>query len=259
MALFDAHTHLHDKAFDEDRDAVIARMKEAGVRAVTVGTDKETSIQAVELARLHDFLWASIGLHPNDNREELFDAEAYGELAKDPKVVAVGECGLDYFRGAEGDKERQKKAFEAQILFALQYDKPLMIHCREAHEDALSILQSFSREYGEKVRGVIHFFTAGEDTAKRYLELGFLLSYPGVVTFTGVYDEAVRATPLDRLLSETDAPYASPAPFRGKRNEPLYVRHTVERLAELKGISAGEMEARIAENAARTFRIPAVA
>ncbi len=253
IELFDSHTHLHDKAFDEDRDAVIARMKEAGVSAVTVGTDLETSRKAVALAALHEELYAAIGLHPNDNREESFDAVAYAELAEHPKVVAVGECGLDYFRGVEEDKERQKRSFEEQVAFAVLHDKPLMIHCRDAHEDALSMLSKVKDIHGEKVRGVIHFFTASVDIARRYLNLGFLLSYPGVITFTSMYDEAVRTTPLEALLSETDAPYAAPMPFRGKRNEPAYVEHTIRRLAELKGVEEEELRGHILTNAKRVF------
>jgi TatD DNase family protein len=252
--LFDAHTHLHDKAFDSDRDAVIARMKEEGVRAITVGTDLATSREAIALAELHEVLWASIGLHPNDNREESFEESAYENLVRSPKVVAIGECGLDYFRSPnDTDKRRQRDSFERQIMFAVGHGKPLMIHCREAHEDALTMLTDAQRIHGEKVRGVIHFFTASADIAKRYLSLGFVLSFPGVITFTPMYDEAVRLAPLGDILSETDAPYAAPVPHRGKRNEPLYVGFTVKRLAELKGVSEEAMKESVTHTAERVF------
>lgn len=252
--LFDAHTHLHDKAFDTDRDAVIARMKEGGMRAITVGTDLTTSREAVALAELHEGLWASIGLHPNDNRVESFDESAYGSLVQSLKVVAIGECGLDYFRSpSDADKKRQRESFERQIAFAVEQRKPLMIHCRDAHEDALAILADAQKVHGEKVRGVIHFFIAGAEVAKKYLSLGFVLSFPGVITFTPMYDEAVRLAPLESILSETDAPYAAPVPYRGKRNEPLYVGQTVQRLAELKGVSEMAMRERVIDTAERVF------
>ncbi|HEY4511136.1 MAG TPA: TatD family hydrolase [Candidatus Paceibacterota bacterium] len=261
---FDAHTHLHDKAFDSDRAEVWGRMKECGVRAITVGTDLETSRKALSLAREHEELWAAIGLHPNDNKEEEFNPHAYAELAEDSKVVAIGECGLDYYRGGEDGKKRQKNTFEAQIAFAVAHDKPLMIHCRpsthgegtDAHEDTLAILAREKEKHGEKIRGVIHFFTAGPNIATRYLGLGFYLSFPGVVTFTEMYDESVRTAPLNRIFSETDAPYAAPMPYRGKRNEPSYVRFTLEHLAQLKSVPPEDMRAHIGENAKTLFGIP---
>jgi TatD DNase family protein len=153
MRYFDTHTHLHDKAFDADRSEVLARMREKKVGAITVGTDLATSTQAVALAGEHEDIWAAVGLHPNDNKEESFDEKAFGKLMEHPKIVAIGECGLDYYRGADEDKERQRASFEAQIAFAVAHEKPLMIHCRDAHEDAIVMLADAKKKHGEKVRG----------------------------------------------------------------------------------------------------------
>ncbi len=283
--LFDSHCHLQFPQYDADRAEVLARMREKEMGAVVVGTDIETSRAGLELARQHDFLWASVGLHPNDNLEEVFDEAGFMELAADPKVVAIGECGLDYFRLGEaptpeggrgpdqsvGKKAAQKERFIKHLALAETVKKPLIIHCRpsvakavegkNAHDDMLEILTAKK----PNIPVIIHFFTGTAELAQKYLDLGCYLSYPGPVTYTdhrslrgpakgdGMYDEAIRITPLDKMLIETDAPFAAPVPNRGKRNEPAYVEHVAAKIAAIKGISAEEVALASAENAQTVF------
>lgn len=248
MKLFDSHCHLYMPQFDEDRDAVLARMQEAGMGAVVIGVDLESSKKALELAKAHDFLWSSVGLHPNDNPDEEFDISNYEELAKDPKVVAIGECGLDYFRTTG---QGQRKRFEQQIELAERLGKALVVHCRNAHEDCSNILQNTG--IAAKVPVVIHFCTVSGELAQKYLSLGCYLSFPGPVTYTDEYDDSIRVCPMDRMLIETDAPYAAPVPNRGKRNEPSFVGGVAAKIAAIKGVSSGEVEAATAQNAQKVF------
>jgi TatD DNase family protein len=252
---FDSHCHLQLSQFDADRDAVLARMQEKEMGAIVVGTDFKTSKSGIELARKHDFLRASVGLHPNDNLSEHFDIAKYEELARDPKVVAIGECGLDYFRSGDTDEERevQKQRFVLQIELALKVGKPLIIHCRNAHDDCLSILQNYKIEYGERLRAVIHFFTGTAELAQKYLDLNCYLSFPGPITYTDMYDDSIRLAPPDKMLSETDSPFAAPVPFRGKRNEPAYVEEVVKKIAAIKNIQVEELNRQIVLNSQHVF------
>jgi len=248
LKYFDSHCHLHFPQFDADRDAVLARMKEKDMGAVLIGTDLQTSITALELARQHDFLWASVGLHPND--EEEFDVSKYEALAQDSKVVAIGECGLDYFRSKPiGQKER----FEKQIALAKKLNKTLVVHCRNAHDDMLDILSNSPELKNKNLTVVMHFFTGSGELAQKYLDLGCYLSFPGPVTYTDMYDESILICPLDKMLIETDAPFAAPVPFRGKRNEPAYVIEVAAKIAVVKGISVEEVAQATAKNAKKVF------
>lgn len=251
MKLFDSHCHLHFPQFDPDREAVLQKMEEKGVGAVVIGTDYKTSVAALDLAKQHDFLWASVGLHPNDNKDEQFDIANYEALARNKKVVAIGECGLDYFRsgGSEEERTAQKEKFLAQAALAKRVGKALIIHCRNAHDDMLLLLAERQLE----VPVVIHFFTGSGALAQRYLDLGCHLSFPGPVTYTTEYDDSIRVCPMNSLLIETDAPFAAPVPHRGTRNEPLFVEHVAEKVAQIKGISAEEVAARSAQNARKVF------
>ena len=283
----DAHTHVQFSGFDADRDAVIQRALDAGVRKmIVIGTQKDTSRAAVALAEKYpDNVRAVIGLHPihtsrsfHDAQElgggdaaqaftsrgEVFDVDYYRALALDPTTVAIGECGLDYFHFNDDEPrevqiEKQKAAFLAQIQLAKDVKKPLMIHCRDAFADLIEFVRPHARELSP---GVVHFFTGTPDDARRLLDMGFSFTFGGAITFPprkgktqGDYDEVIKLIPIDRIMSETDAPYVAPAPFRGKRNEPAYVVHVVARLAELKGVSTEEMKAQIEENARRVFGI----
>src|SRR3989338_6748011 len=250
LKYFDSHCHLHFPQFDADRDAVLARMKEKDIGAGLVGTDLETSRAALELAKKHDFLWASVGLHPNEKYIGLPYVDELEELAKDPKGVGIGECGLDYFRSKpDGQKER----FEKQITLAQKLNKALVVHCRNAHDDMLDILSNSPELKNKNLTVVMHFFTGSGELAQKYLDLGCYLSFPGPITYTDMYDDSIRVCPLEKILIETDAPYATPVPFRGKRNEPMYVEHVATKIASVKGISVEEVAQATAKNAKKVF------
>lgn len=274
MRYFDVHCHVNFAAFNEDRDAVIARSREAGVGMNVVGTQLDTSRSAVEVAEKHEGVWATIGLHPihtgksyHDEKElgpsfakalkgkegfvsrgETFDATAYEKLAASEKVIAIGECGLDYYRLEEDTKVRQKENFIAQIELANKLQKPLMLHIRNAYDDALEILKAHA-----KVKGDTHFFAGDWETAKKFLDFGFTLSFTGVLTFTHDYDEVVRNAPLGMLLSETDAPYIAPVPHRGKRNESAYIPEIVRAIARIRGEEEETVRLQLLRNAERLF------
>ena len=279
MKYFDAHCHVNFVAYDSDREETILRARDAGVAMNVVGTQKDTSAAAVALAEKYDNVYATIGLHPvhttksyHDVKElgeggkeftsrgEEFHIWNYEEMAKSPKVIAIGECGRDYFRLEEKTKEVQKDAFIQQIELANKLGKPLMLHIRpalrslgeggNAYDDALEILKAHA-----KVKGDTHFFAGDWATAKKFLDFGFTLSFTGVLTFTHDYDEVVKNAPLDMLLSETDAPYVTPVPHRGKRNEPLYVQEVVRAIAGIRGEDVETVARQLAANASRIFNI----
>ncbi len=259
MKYFDAHAHLQLENYDTDRDAVLERMRQIETGAIMVGVDLKISRQAVALAEQYDFLWAAVGLHPNDNPEEQFDEEAFAELAEHSRVVAIGECGLDYFRsgGTEEEKAAQKARFEKQINLAAKVRKPLIIHCRNAHDDMLAILAEAKQKYGDALSIVMHFFTVSGEIAQKYIDLDCYLSFPGPVTYTDMYDDSIRLAPMGRILSETDSPFAAPVPYRGQRNEPAYVKEVVKKLAAVKNVPPEEIAAHILENTRRVFGISA--
>lgn len=266
----DAHTHAHFAAYDADRDEVIRRALRNQVWLVNVGTERASSAAAVALTReFPEGVYATVGLHPihtgksfHDAQEgavgeegEVFDFAYYQRLAEDPKTLAIGECGLDYFRmegDTEAEKARQKSAFLDQIQLCESVGKPIMIHCRSAFHDLIPILRS-ERNALPAHPGVIHFFTGTPQDARELLELGFTFTFGGAITFARNYDEAIALIPVDRLLSETDAPYVAPIPHRGKRNEPAYVIEVVKKLAEMKGLSVEAMAKQIMGNARRIF------
>jgi TatD DNase family protein len=266
---FDAHTHVQFVAYDADREEAIARAKSAGVAMNVVGTQRDTSIAAVALAEKHDHLWASIGLHPihtsksyHDTKElgeggkeftsrgEVFDKEFYRELGASERVIAIGECGLDYYRLEGETKDVQHRTFIEQIELANELGKPLMLHIREAYDDAITLIKEHA-----KVRGDVHFFAGDWQVAKRFLDLGFTLSFTGVLTFTHDYDEVVKGAPLDMILSETDAPYITPVPHRGKRNESAFVPLVVDRIAAIRAEAPERVRSQLLENARRVFGI----
>lgn len=263
MKYFDAHCHIQFDAYDEDRGAVLSSMADAEVGGLIVGTDSDTSAKAVALAD-GKTLFAAIGLHPNDKPGEGYDDAYYRTLAEDPKVVAIGECGLDYFRpeDPEQEKARQKDAFARQIELAAAVDKPLMIHARpskgsmNAYLDALSMLEEARARHGEKVRGNFHFFVGDVPTAARIAALGFTMSYTAVLVFSRDYDDTVRSLPLESILGETDAPYVAPPPNRGKRNLPLAVRDVVAAIASIRGEGEEVVRTALLGNARRQFRLP---
>ena len=256
----DIHSHIHDREFDDDREKVLFRMKEKGVATIAVGTHYESSKDAAALSEKERHVFVSIGLHPTDTKED-FNEKLYLDMAKNSRVVAIGECGLDYFRGNidEKEKERQKKIFSLQINLALSVDKPLMIHGRhskggmDAYLDIIEILNQYKKEHSGRLKGNIHFFSGNIEIAKKFLELGFTMSFTGVVTFTRDYDEIIRFLPITSIMAETDAPYASPVPYRGKRNEPIYVIETTAKIAEIRGEKEETVAEALFKNAINIF------
>jgi len=238
MTLADSHCHLDDARFDEDREAVIERALAAGVGfMLAIGTgDGPPDLEAgVRLAEGHEKIYATIGVHPHDARKS--DNETWrrlAELAAHPKVVAIGEIGLDYYYD-NSPRERQREVFAEQLRLARDAGKAVVIHTRDAWDDTMQLLREHSP--GGELTGIMHCFTGGPEAAREALELGFCLSFGGVVTFpkASAVRESAVVTPLDRLLIETDAPYLAPVPHRGKRNEPAFVVETARKLAELRG------------------------
>ncbi len=254
--LFDSHCHLHFSQFDKDREEVINRLKSAGIKVVNVGTNLEDSKKAVDLAKKYPGqMWASVGLHPNDAPNVDFNYESFKKWAKDESVVAIGECGLDYFRTPNsGAQLKQKEIFIKHIELARELSLPLIIHARaKKNDDAyLDVLQML-KEYN--LAGVSHFFAGAKETAKKFLDLGFYISFAGPITFANQYKELVEYVPIDKILIETDAPFAAPAPHRGERNEPAYVEFAARKIAEWKNLSFEETARQTAENALKLFRI----
>lgn len=297
----DTHCHVHFQAYKDDVDDVVRRSLDDGIGMITVGTQSTTSKNGIALAEKYDGVWCTIGLHPNHlhrqefvdddemapddkmrplvaietdgvkikTREEHFDPEYYRALVRHPKVVAIGEFGLDYYRlppnvDIEKLKHDQADAVRMQLRFATETDKPVVIHCRDgsdvpsasAHADQAALIEEEIARGGLKRRGVIHCFTGTATEAARYGELGFLVSITGIVTFGKNVQEMVRAVPLEQIMLETDAPYLTPLPYRGKRNEPRYVEYVAQKIAELKGVSVDEVATITTSNAARLFGLP---
>ena len=255
--LIDSHTHLDDLRYDTDRDNVLQRAQDAGIEAiVTIGCDLATSRAAVALAQAHPNIFATIGVHPHEAKafEEGWH-DSFRALARQSKVVAYGEIGLDYHYD-HSPREIQRERFREQIHLARELGLPLTIHTREAQEDTVSILRE---EGAADVGGVFHCFSGDAWLAKNALDLGFYLSFSGVLTFKNatMLRDIAKTIPLDRLMVETDCPYLTPVPYRGKRNEPAYVQYVAETLAEIRGNGSIETIARATvENTKRVFRIP---
>ena len=253
--LIDTHTHLDDARYNEDREAVITRAREAGVGAfLTIGCDLATSEAAVALAERYPFVYASIGVHPHEVKhvqDNWYDS--FRRLAGNKKVVAYGEIGLDYHYNHSLPKE-QRDRFHEQIQVARELKLPVIIHTREAEENTVTILQE---EQASEVGGVFHCFSGDNRLAKKALDLGFYLSFSGILTFQNAAPlrEIAKNTPLDRVLIETDCPYLTPVPYRGKRNEPAYVSRVAEQLASLYDKSSDEIAELTSENARRLFKI----
>lgn len=253
MGLVDSHCHLNFKPLGEDLVGVLERARDADVsHMLNVSVNLDDYPQVLEIARQHDNIYASVGVHPcyQDARDP--SVEELVELADDPKVIAIGETGLDYFR-VEGDMHWQHERFIRHIEAAIETDKPLIIHTREAVEDTMSML----RDHGaEKCGAVMHCFAEDWGVAKQALDLGFYISFSGIVTFNSAESlrEVARKAPLDRILVETDAPYLAPVPMRGKPNQPAFVAHTAQRVAELKDITLAELSRQTTDNFFRLFQ-----
>lgn len=274
--LIDSHTHTQFAAFDDDREETTKRALDNNIWLINVGSQKETSKKAVEIAQKYSKgVYATVGLHPihtgksySDPQElreviceEIFNYDFYKNLALNGKVVAVGECGLDYFRITNNEsqiKNLQKEIFIKQIQLAKELEKPLMIHCRpskgseDAYNDLYEILKSENLGH---IPVILHFFIGFLEAAKKFLDLGCYFTFGGVITFGDNYDEVVKYIPLDRILLETDAPYVAPVPFRGKRNEPLYVKYVAQKLAEIKKLDLNKVAEATTKNAFEVFKL----
>lgn len=281
VKFFDVHTHVQFAAFQDDRKEIIKRALDNKVWFVNVGTQRDTSAQAIEIANQYpEGVYATAGLHPihteksyHDvqelggpstslpaqagsgftSRGEEFDYGYYKKLAENPKVVAIGECGLDYYRivNHETGIIKQQKAFKEQIELARELGKPLMIHCREAFDDLIDILQA--SRFRLQVPGIVHFFSGTKENAQKLMDLGFFFSFGGVITFAREYEKLVRHIPLNKILLETDAPYVAPVPYRGKRNEPTYIVEVAKKIAEIKNLSLEEVTEKLFHNAEKIF------
>lgn len=277
----DTHTHVNFSAFKDDADEVIRRSLDNDTWMVLVGSQLKTSGRALDYANKYQRgVYVAIGLHPvhlesgpvdvgeDDGvgnfvaQAEEFDYGSYEKMAKFEKVVAIGEIGLDYYhldptKDVSAVKKKQQEVFAQQLLLARSLDLPVIIHCRQAHDDLLTILQDFKKEYGHLISsdrpwGVIHCFSGDEDLAWKYFKLGLLISFNGLITFSKQWDDLIRKVPLDKLMIETDAPLLTPEPYRGQRNEPILVQYVANRIADIRGIKL-EKVAEITTATARSF------
>lgn len=277
IKIIDAHTHVNmmDAA---QQSAVIQRALSMGIGMINAGADEKTSVDAVALTHAYvEGVWATVGCHPQEIDTQI-DLELIKKLAQDERVVGIGECGLEYFkldpvREVE-IKKKQKELFEAHIQIAHEVKKPLVIHCREAFADTISILKKNKEKllsathlrpavvgtlvgeqgYGGQA-GIIHFFTGTPEDAKQLLELGFSFTFGGLITFNRSFDEIIKSIPVERILVETDAPWVAPQSHRGQQNEPSYIPEVVTRLAQVKSVSQEEMEGILLENTKKVFAI----
>jgi TatD DNase family protein len=277
----DTHAHVNFSAFRDDTDEVIARALDGDVDVILVGAEYKSSKRAIDIAnRYEKRVYAAVGLHPihlrdsiekNFNGQEIavkreeFNYDAYEKLAKFEKVVAIGEIGLDYFRfdlseDIEELKKQQKIVFFEQLKLARELDLPVIIHCRQAHDDMMAILTDFKNKFKDlfpknRPWGVMHCFSGDENLAWDYFNIGLLISFTGIVTFSQQWDALIRKIPLDKFMIETDCPFMTPEPFRGKRNEPLLVKKVAEKIAEIKNISIETIAKATTNNAKNIFKL----
>jgi TatD DNase family protein len=253
MRLFDTHAHLLSEKFDADREALISELPSRGVvGCIEVGTDLKYSDKAQQMAMQTDYIWAAVGVHPHDAADAPDDyIDGLTEIAARPKVVAVGEIGLDYHYDFS-PRDVQRRVFERQLELARRLSLPVIIHMREATQDTLAML----REH-KGLKGVMHCFSGSAETAEICVDMGLYVSFTGSVTFKNARKvvKAAAAVPLERLMAETDCPYLSPEPVRGRRNDPEGIRYVVEKLAEIKGVPADEMAEANIRNAKELFSI----
>ena len=252
--LFDTHAHYDSRQFDADRDQVLSALPGQGVGlVVNPGCDLDSSRRAIGIAERYPFIYAAVGVHPEDCAGwQDTDVDELRSLAAHPKVVAVGEIGLDYYWKENPPREFQQRVFRAQLALARELDLPVIVHDREAHGDCLSIIREFPQ-----VRGVFHCFSGSAEMAKELVGLGWMISFTGALTYKNARKavEAAQAVPLDRIMIETDSPYMAPVPCRGERCHSGLARHTCQRLAELRGISLEECARITFENGTEFYQL----
>jgi len=252
--LIDTHAHLNFSAYKDDSNEVIKRCQDNNIWVINVGSQYSTSERAVEIAeRYQEGMYAAVGLHPIHALEEEFEYEKYKKLAQSPKILAIGEIGLDYKLEYVLSKEKQKTVFFRQLDLAKELNLPVIFHCRMAHDDLIEILESKITNNKLGLRGVIHCFTGNWEQAKKYLDMGLYLGFNGIV-FRMDLDEVIEKTPLEQMVVETDCPYLTPKPMEG-RNEPLYVKYVIEKIAKIKNLNQEEIAKITTENAKKLFKI----
>ena len=251
----DSHSHLDDERFNEDRDILIKSLKDNKVDiAINIGADLETSINSVNLANKYDNIYATIGVHPHSASEVTLETlNKFRQMSKNKKVVAIGEIGLDYYYD-NSPRDLQRKWFKEQVELAKELNLPVVIHSRDATQETFDIIKEAQ---DGTLRGVLHCFSGSIQMAIEYIKLGFYISIGGPVTFKNarVVREVAESVPLDKLLIETDSPYLTPEPYRGKRNEPMFVRYVAEKIAEIKKISVEELASHTSRNTKELFEI----
>lgn len=257
--MIDTHCHVNFEAFDKDYQKVVARTVEKGMKLIAVGSQLATSRKAVEIAGEYENVFAAVGLHPTHLTDEDFSREEFLKLAEGVKTVAIGETGLDYYQlWADTPEEEseikngQKELLKKHLDLAKEVGKPVILHCRDAYEDLIRFMKE-----QEKIPAVVHCFLGSRKIAREFLELGCFLGFTGIITFTDDQEliEAVKEIPLEKIFIETDAPYLSPEPFRGKRCEPVYVEEVAKKIAEIKNISLEKVIKQTDENAEKFFKI----
>ncbi len=258
MLLVDSHAHIDARIYNKDRDQVIARATEAGVRfIINAGLDLESSAASLKLAQKYAGVFVALGFHPhNAAKMKDGDLDKLAQLSQEPEVVAIGEIGLDFYRNLS-PREAQIEAFEQQLELAQRLNLPVIIHCRNAQEEVFAILSQWAGCQRGNPVGVLHCFSGDRELAERYIALGFFISFAGPVTYpSSNAAEIARDIPLDNLLIETDCPFLAPVPYRGKRNEPAFLPLVAERLGQIRGLSLDEVAENTAQNTLRLFRLP---
>jgi TatD DNase family protein len=256
ISIIDTHAHLDGEEFAGDFEAMLARAIEAGVsRIITAGTSVESSETAIALANKYPQIFAAVGIHPQEiDGAQRADIKKIGELAKNPKVVALGEMGLDFHRSMV-HRDEQIQGLKRQLELASELQMPVIIHNRQSTKEMIEILGDWVQKSGVKSPGVIHCFQENADTAQIFLEMGFYLAFGGYIGYpNSIMAEVIKIVPVNRLLVETDAPYLPPQKFRGQRNEPAFIRFTLEKMAEISGFSAERAAEITTENACRLFK-----
>lgn len=287
--LVDTHAHVNFNAYKDDADEVIRRSLENDVWMINVGSQYSTSKRAVEMTEKYkQGVYAAVALHPIHlgpsrfidkqevnpvksrkagaarqqfnrvkfkTKQEYYDNSNYRSMAKNPKVVAIGETGLDYYYAEETAKELQKEVFKQHLELANELNKPVIFHCRKAYDDLLEILRAAINDRQLTIKGVLHCYMGKQSQAEEFLNMGFYLGFNGLITYCRDYDKVIKNTPLERILIETDCPYLTPEPYRGKRNEPLYVKYVAEKIAEIKGISFEKVAEQTTKNTKELFGI----
>lgn len=252
--LFDSHAHLNFKAFNNDFPKIIEKCLKENLWMINVGSKYDTSEKAVAIAEKYEKgIWAAVGLHPTHVGDEIFDYQKYLALAKNsPKVVAIGETGLDFYRTTDPKlRIKQKDLFLNHLKLARELDKPLILHCRDAYDELIKELKNANYQ----LKGVIHCFSGNRQQAKQFLEMGLFLGFTGVITYSSNYEEIIKDLPLEKVLIETDCPYLAPVPHRGQRNEPLFVEYVAQKIAEIRGLSLEKVAEQTFQNTLQLFRL----